>query len=166
MTSNALTCAHRGPAGCPQPTDLALPPAGAAWHGAEAYHFWLLAHRQLYGGDPEAALRTCLALRRYEDVLGAAPVYSLLALAAFYAGFYEQCSKVRAAWGWGGQRLSWLAGGQAGGLTGWLSGWLALLLVHGRLRTPLSAEMLSPFHATAHLDYPCNPTSLAARRPS
>jgi hypothetical protein len=70
-------------------------PAGAAWHGAEAYHFWLLAHRQLYGGDPEAALRTCLALRRYEGVLGPAPVYSLLALAAFYAEFYEQCSKVR-----------------------------------------------------------------------
>ena len=26
-----------------------------AWHGAEAYHFWLLAHRQLYAGRAAAA---------------------------------------------------------------------------------------------------------------
>jgi hypothetical protein len=26
----------------------------AAWHGAEAYHFWLLAHRQLYSGQVRA----------------------------------------------------------------------------------------------------------------
>lgn len=38
----------------------------SAWHGAEAYHFWLLAHRQLYGGNVEAAMRTALHLRNYE----------------------------------------------------------------------------------------------------
>ena len=28
------------------------------WRGAEAYHFWLLAQRQLYSGAVDAALRT------------------------------------------------------------------------------------------------------------
>lgn len=40
------------------------------WRGAEAYHFWLLAHRQLYAGDMEAAMRTALQLRKY-DILQA-----------------------------------------------------------------------------------------------
>lgn len=40
------------------------------WRGAEAYHFWLLAHRQLYAGDMEAAMRTTLQLRKY-DILQA-----------------------------------------------------------------------------------------------
>ena len=40
-----------------------------AWHAAEAYHFWLLAHRQLYAGDMEAAMRTALNMRRYTDRL-------------------------------------------------------------------------------------------------
>lgn len=99
---HAVLLAFEGGGHACRDCSLADPPAasaamhaGAAWHGAEAYHFWLLAHRQLYGGDPDAALRTCLALRRYEDVLGPAAVYSLLALTAFYAKFYEQCSKVR-----------------------------------------------------------------------
>ena len=35
------------------------------WRGAEAYHFWLLAHRQLYAGDMEGAMRTALQLRKY-----------------------------------------------------------------------------------------------------
>ncbi|KAI8474040.1 MAG: intraflagellar transport protein [Monoraphidium minutum] len=64
-----------------------------AWRGAEAYHFWLLAHRQLYGGQVEAALRTALALRSYDDVLDPSEVWSFLALAAFYARFYGTCSK-------------------------------------------------------------------------
>ncbi|CAB0034917.1 unnamed protein product [Trichogramma brassicae] len=34
-----------------------------AWRGAEAYHFLLLAHRQLYASEPEAAMRTALRLR-------------------------------------------------------------------------------------------------------
>lgn len=41
----------------------------SAWHGAEAYHFWLLAHRQLYSGNVDLAMRTALQLRNYEDVL-------------------------------------------------------------------------------------------------
>lgn len=36
------------------------------WQEAEAYHFWLLAHRQLYSGNIEAAMRTALHLQTYE----------------------------------------------------------------------------------------------------
>mmetsp|Transcript_38234 Transcript_38234/g.108060 ORF Transcript_38234/g.108060 Transcript_38234/m.108060 type:complete len:1242 (+) Transcript_38234:70-3795(+) len=64
-----------------------------AWHGAEAFHFWLLSHRQMYTGNFEAAMRTALHLRKFEDVLGAQDVYSFLALASFYAQFFSQCSK-------------------------------------------------------------------------
>lgn len=35
-----------------------------AWHAAQAYHFWMLAHRQLYGGQTDAAMRTALNLRK------------------------------------------------------------------------------------------------------
>ncbi|KAL6750533.1 intraflagellar transport protein [Haematococcus lacustris] len=65
----------------------------SAWRGAEAYHFWLLAHRQLYGGNVDLAMRTALHLRDYEDVLEPLEIYSFLALAAFYNKFYGQCSK-------------------------------------------------------------------------
>ncbi len=37
----------------------------SAWHGAQGYHFWLLAHRQLYAGNTDAAMRTALHLRKY-----------------------------------------------------------------------------------------------------
>ena len=35
-----------------------------AWHGAQAYHYWLLAHRHLYAGNTDAAMRTALHLRK------------------------------------------------------------------------------------------------------
>ncbi|KAG7386680.1 WD repeat-containing protein 35 [Phytophthora pseudosyringae] len=63
------------------------------WRGAEAYHLYLLAHRQLYGGRIERALRTCLKLSAYEDILEEREIYSLIALTAFYTKHYEQCSK-------------------------------------------------------------------------
>lgn len=65
----------------------------SAWRGAEAYHFWLLAHRQLYGGNVDLAMRTALHLRDYEDILDPLEIYSFLGLASFYNGFYGQCSK-------------------------------------------------------------------------
>ena len=40
-------------------------PLMKAWHGAQAYHFWLLAHRHLYAGNTDAAMRTALHLRKY-----------------------------------------------------------------------------------------------------
>lgn len=73
----------------------------SAWRGAEAYHFWLLAHRQLYAGNVDLAMRTALHLREYEDLLDPVEIYSFLALAAFYNQFFGQCSKV------GGRGCRW-----------------------------------------------------------
>lgn len=63
------------------------------WRGAEAYHLYLLAHRQLYSGALERALRTSLKLTAYEDILEEREIYSLIALTAFYTKHFEQCSK-------------------------------------------------------------------------
>jgi len=50
----------------------------SAWRGAEAYHFWLLAHRQLYAASTgeedrrrnvDLAMRTALHLRQYDDII-------------------------------------------------------------------------------------------------
>ena len=53
-----------------------------AWHKAEAYHLFLTAQRQLYAGYVDAAMKTALVLRDYEDVIGAVKIHSLLALTA------------------------------------------------------------------------------------
>lgn len=64
------------------------------WHGAEAYHFWLLAQRQLYSKERLAeSMRTSLLLKEYDDVLDEKDVYSLIALTTFYNGYYGQCSR-------------------------------------------------------------------------
>jgi hypothetical protein len=42
----------------------------------------------------DAALRTALRLRQYDDVLAPADVYAFLALVGFYSNFYGTCSKV------------------------------------------------------------------------
>lgn len=52
----------------------------SAWHGAEAYHFFLLAQRQLYNGEYAASLATASALADYDDVLEPAQAYSVMAL--------------------------------------------------------------------------------------
>lgn len=52
------------------------------WHCAEAFHFMLLAQRQLRFGIVHSAVITALRLREYEDVLIAEDIYSLLALAS------------------------------------------------------------------------------------
>jgi WD repeat-containing protein 35 len=63
------------------------------WRGAEAYHLYLLAHRQLYTGNLDRALRTSLKLAAYEDILEEREIYSLIALTAFYTKHFEQCSR-------------------------------------------------------------------------
>jgi len=65
----------------------------SSWRGAEAYHFLLLAQHQLYNGYPADAMRTALRLRSYENVLPADQIYAIIALSAFYAKFFGQCSK-------------------------------------------------------------------------
>ncbi|XP_023301844.2 WD repeat-containing protein 35 [Lucilia cuprina] len=63
------------------------------WHCAEAYHFMLLAQRQLRFGIVHSAVITALRLREYEDVLNAEDIYSLLALASCADRSFGTCSK-------------------------------------------------------------------------
>lgn len=65
----------------------------AAWHGAEAFHFFMLAQRQLYDGDPASAMATACRLPLYEDMLEGRDAFALLALTAFYAGCLGTCSR-------------------------------------------------------------------------
>ncbi|KAK3766441.1 hypothetical protein RRG08_056115 [Elysia crispata] len=64
-----------------------------AWRGAEAYHFYILAQRQMQDGYVDAAMRTTLHLRDFEDVLDPVNIYSLLALAACANRAFNVCSK-------------------------------------------------------------------------
>nr|XP_032817286.1 WD repeat-containing protein 35 isoform X1 [Petromyzon marinus] len=64
-----------------------------AWRGAEAYHFYLLAQRQLCSGQAESATRTALLLCDYEDVLPPSDAYSLLALCAVASRSFATCSR-------------------------------------------------------------------------
>jgi WD repeat-containing protein 35 len=63
------------------------------WHGAEAYHFYMLCQRQFYDNNIEGALITASRLPMYDDVLDEIDVYSILALLAFYARNFGICSK-------------------------------------------------------------------------
>ncbi len=60
---------------------------------AEAYHYFVLAQQQLYDGQVENALKTAMHLMGYEDVMSAVDIYSLIALASYYAKYFAQCSK-------------------------------------------------------------------------
>ncbi|EJD74175.1 WD repeat protein 35 [Loa loa] len=64
-----------------------------AWRGAEAYHFYMLAHRQLYNGDVEKAMMTALHLTDYEDLIDPAEIYSLLALSSCVTRQFAVCSR-------------------------------------------------------------------------
>ncbi|TKS86180.1 WD repeat-containing protein 35 [Collichthys lucidus] len=64
-----------------------------AWRGAEAYHFFLLAQRQLYDGYMENAIRTALHLREYEDIIPVVEIYSLLAICATSNRAFGTCSQ-------------------------------------------------------------------------
>ncbi|XP_064159333.1 WD repeat-containing protein 35 isoform X1 [Anguilla rostrata] len=65
----------------------------SAWRGAEAYHFFLLAQRQLYDGYVDAAMRTALHLRDYEDIIPAVEIYSLLAVCSSANRAFGTCSR-------------------------------------------------------------------------
>ncbi|XP_071961535.1 WD repeat-containing protein 35-like isoform X2 [Antedon mediterranea] len=64
-----------------------------AWRGAEAYHFFLLAQRQLYQGYVDASMRTALYLCEFDDVIPASDIHSLLGLAACANRAFGTCSK-------------------------------------------------------------------------
>lgn len=63
-----------------------------SWRGAEAYHFYLLAQRQLYDGYVDAAMCTALALSEYEDIIEPVKIYSILALSAAVNHAFSVCS--------------------------------------------------------------------------
>ncbi|XP_071111924.1 WD repeat-containing protein 35-like isoform X1 [Haliotis cracherodii] len=65
----------------------------SAWRGAEAYHFYIMAQRQLHDGYVDAAMRTALHLREYEDIINPVDIYSLLALCACANKAFGTCSK-------------------------------------------------------------------------
>jgi WD repeat-containing protein 35 len=64
-----------------------------AWRGAEAFHFLMLCQRQLYEGYVDAAMKTALHLREYEDYLVHEDIYCLLALASCANRAFGTCSK-------------------------------------------------------------------------
>jgi len=64
-----------------------------AWRGAAAYHYYLLAQRQLYNGKMDAAMKTSIRLAEYEDVLDPKDIYSLVALTAFHNKYFGICSR-------------------------------------------------------------------------
>ncbi|XP_060781150.1 WD repeat-containing protein 35 [Neoarius graeffei] len=64
-----------------------------AWRGAEAYHYFLLAQRQLYNGSVEASMNTALHLRDYEDIIPAVEIYSLLAVCSTAHRAFATCSR-------------------------------------------------------------------------
>ncbi|XP_030213023.1 WD repeat-containing protein 35 isoform X1 [Gadus morhua] len=63
------------------------------WRGAQAYHFFLLAQRQLIDGHTEDAVRTALHLRDYEDTIPAVEIYSLLAVCSAASRAFYTCSQ-------------------------------------------------------------------------
>jgi WD repeat-containing protein 35 len=73
--------------------DIGMRLAAQAWRGAEAYHFLLLAHRQLFKAEPLEAFRTTLRLREYEDLINQERLYALLALSSCACGALATCSR-------------------------------------------------------------------------
>ncbi|XP_054288459.1 WD repeat-containing protein 35-like [Macrosteles quadrilineatus] len=65
----------------------------SAWRGAEAYHFLMLAHRQLYTGNADAAMLTALNLKNYEDILNTEDIFCLLACASAACKAFGTCSR-------------------------------------------------------------------------
>ncbi|XP_055386233.1 WD repeat-containing protein 35 [Condylostylus longicornis] len=63
------------------------------WHCAEAFHFMLLAQRQLRFGIVHSAVITAVRLREYEDILSIEDIYSILALASCADRSFGTCSK-------------------------------------------------------------------------
>ncbi|GFS41807.1 WD repeat-containing protein 35 [Trichonephila inaurata madagascariensis] len=62
------------------------------WRGAKAYHFFMLAQKHLYQGYMDAAMKTALHVREYEDILNLEDIYSLLALSSCANRAFATCS--------------------------------------------------------------------------
>ncbi|EEB10935.1 WD-repeat protein, putative [Pediculus humanus corporis] len=69
-------------------TDLLEP-----WRKAEAYHFLILAEKQLQQGYIDSAMRTSLILNNYEDILDPEEIYCLQAITSAGTHYFAICSK-------------------------------------------------------------------------
>ena len=66
---------------------------GGAWRGAAAYHFYMLAQRQLYSGALDSAMKSAIKLCEYDDILEPRDIYAILVLASMANNFFGICSK-------------------------------------------------------------------------
>lgn len=66
---------------------------GSAWRAAAAYHFQMLAQKQYYEGNLDAAMKTSIKLCEYDDILSPRDIYSLLALTSLGNKFFAICSQ-------------------------------------------------------------------------
>lgn len=63
------------------------------WRGAEAYHFYILAQKQLFDGYYDASMKTSLLLMDYEQFIDLIKIYSLIALTSALNRNFSICSK-------------------------------------------------------------------------
>ena len=64
-----------------------------AWEGASAMHYFALAHKQLWNGDPYSAMITALRCTQYEHILNPFDIYSFIALSSYFSENFTVCSK-------------------------------------------------------------------------
>lgn len=64
-----------------------------AWHGAEAYHYFMLCQQHLISRNLDAALAIAIRLMDYDDVISTIDAYSLVALTSYFARSFSICSK-------------------------------------------------------------------------
>ena len=64
-----------------------------AWEGASAMHYFSLAHKQLWRGDPYSAMITALRCTQYEHILNPLDLYSFIALSSYFSENFTVCSK-------------------------------------------------------------------------
>ncbi|VDM60575.1 unnamed protein product [Angiostrongylus costaricensis] len=63
------------------------------WTAALAYHFMMLAHRQLFAGDHSGAMKTSLYLTQFEAYIDPIEIHSLLALSSCACRQFTVCSR-------------------------------------------------------------------------
>jgi WD repeat-containing protein 35 len=66
---------------------------GNAWRGAAAYHYYMLAQRQFYDGNLDAAMKTSIKLCEFDDILKPRDIYSLLCITSLKNEFFGICSR-------------------------------------------------------------------------
>jgi WD repeat-containing protein 35 len=67
--------------------------AEAEWKKAEAVHFFIVAHRQMYAGQWQDAIVTAARIQQvYADFVGKEAAAAMLAVCGFHSRFLKQCS--------------------------------------------------------------------------